>query len=50
MLVKIFRDFEEKINEKVGIFIVDPKTRIKDNTPSLSELLAMVSIIKIFNY
>ena len=44
LFAKSFPEFKEEVNKKVENFINDPEQRIKEKTPSLSDLLIMLSV------
>ena len=44
LFVKTFPEIKEEINKKVENFIKIPEKRIKDETPSLNDLLVMLSL------
>ena len=44
LFVKAFPEFKEEVNKSVENFINDPEQRIKTKTPSLNDLLIMLSI------
>ena len=44
LLVNEYPEFKEEVNKNIEKFIKDPNERIKDKTPSLGDLLVMLTV------
>ena len=44
LFVQVYPEFKSEINKKVEEFIKNPKQRVKDKTPSLGDLLVIISV------